>query len=204
MTQPIQDPSVGVTLQNLFNLQGRVRPSLEEFVVPTVQIADLSGYARPPVTRRATCLINQNPVAGERFVMRFEAIPGTICVLRRIRVAPSTQGNFSWQFVGNAATLGALGTTAVKSFADGRLLTGNPSGLQRPSGVLTTGTQVGGLATPQGQAIAPVTGLVLDIPDPGWVVGTGNPSLFGFFEAQIATVNITVVGSMEWDEYSVI
>lgn len=202
MAQPIQDPTVGTALQQLFGLQGRVRPALEEFIIPTVKVADLSLKTADPVIRHASCRTSVAAVAAERPVFRFESIGGTICVIRRIFLFSATAaGNPSFAFHGNAATLGALATTATKSFTDGRLLPGAPSGAQKPSGVLTIGTQPGSLGTVHWEGRMDAS-LGLEItPTRGWVVGTGRPGLVGFLEGQVAVNNIALAVSMEWDEY---
>lgn len=202
MAQTIQDPGVGAALQRLFGLQGRVRPALEEFVVPTVQLADLSLGAPPPLIRHASCRTSIAAVAGERPVFRFESVGGMICVIRRIFLFSATgASNPSFAFRGNAATLGALGTVATKSFTDGRLLPGTPWGAQQPSGVLTIGTQAGSIGTVHWEARMEAVGGLEIVPRGGWVVGTGRPGLVGFLEGQVATNNIALALSMEWDEF---
>lgn len=205
MAKEINNPYVGEILTRAFNLQGRVRPLLEEFIIPTVSLGDLSEGTAPPIGRRATCFITQAAVAGERWIGRFESIAGVICVMRRIFLASSAGGNFSWAPRGNAATLGALGTVAAKSFADGRILAGNPNGsAQQPSGVFTHDTAVAGIAGVVGQRDITVTGFDMLIQGSGWVVGTGHPALVGFLEMQIAANNSLVEGYLEWDEFALV
>lgn len=203
MAIPIQNPLVGSVLHRAFALQGRVAPQLEEFVVPTVSLGDLSLSLGPSVVRHAAAVINMSPVVGERPILRFESIPATICVVRSVSLRTGTANNWTVHFPGTAAVLGALATVSTKSFTDGRLLPGTPSGAQRPSGVLTTGTQVAAFATNHFQTTIPAEGLVYRPPG-GWVVGTGHPSLTGFLEMQVVGTNLTVAGGLEWDEYQVL
>ena len=41
MSLPIQTPVVGQLLQRAFGIKGRVRPALDEIIVPVVNVADL-------------------------------------------------------------------------------------------------------------------------------------------------------------------
>lgn len=202
MAQPIQDPTVGVTLQKLFSLQGRVRPALEEFIIPTVVVADLSPAAAPPIRRRAGAFNAHAAVVGEFFTLRFEMPATTFAVVRRIMVSAAVGGDLLFNFPGNAATLAALASTAGKSFIDGRLLPGAPSGAQLPAGVVTSGTQAAAL-TPTPFAWPRATGEVSNIEPTGWVVG-GFPSLTGFLEMQLDVANTGVAWSLEWDEYQLV
>lgn len=204
MTLDIGNPRIAEALQQAFQLQGRIRPVLEESVLPVVVLGDLGEGQAPATSRRATALINETATVGERFVMRFEMIPGTIGVVRQINLRASVDfTNFSWVNRGNAAVLGALATTAAKGFMDGRILPGSGKP-QQPAGVLTTGTQIGALLGGVGQIDLGTEGIRYTIPGGGWVVGTGAPGLFGFLEFQIATNNILVEGSIEWDEYPLV
>jgi len=200
MAQPIQDPTVGGALQALFSLQGRVRPALEEFIVPTVRIADLSQGATPAISRHASAAFNQAAVAGEHAQLRFEMIPGALAVIRRLHLVADTDTMIRINFPGNAATLGALGTVAAKGFTDGRVLAGSPGGEQNPAAVLTYGTAVAPLGAFQVffQALATEE---VNIEPRGWVVGTGRPDLYGFLELDTYSLNVQLRGSIEWDEY---
>lgn len=204
MAQPIQDPTVGGALQALFGLQGRVRPALEEFIIPTVRVADLSQGAAPGIRRRVACAIVQAAVAGEYFTARLEMIPGSIAVVRFVGMYPTsgTAGNLKMRFPGNAATIGALANTATKSYVDGRILAGSPGGQQNPAGVLTYATSAAAFAGVEARYPVPGTGLLLE--DPGWVVGTGRADLYGFLEMQFSAVNEQVTGTVVWDEYQIL
>lgn len=203
MAQPIQDPTVGVVLQGLFKLQGRVRPALEEFIIPTVQVADISQGARPATRRRAVAGIAQAAVAGQVFQARFEIPGGMIAVIRRINLSSTTGAmNIRFNFPGNAASIAALAGVSAKAFTDGRLLPGAPSGAQQPAGVLTFGTNAAALATTQAVFRLFATQELVIYPD--WVVGTGHPQLVGFLEFESNTANAQVAGSVEWDEYPIV
>ncbi|GMR14273.1 MAG: hypothetical protein BMS9Abin29_2518 [Gemmatimonadota bacterium] len=202
MAKEIGTPLPGDILTRAFQVKGRVRPMLEEFIIPTVLLGDLSQAFGPSIGRGAIAHISIGATVGELFTGRFESIGGTICVIKRIFLQSSTANqNLRFGFRGNAATIVALATTPAKTFTDGRLLAGAPWGAQTPSGVLTTGTQIAALGTQQGQIRMPADGILLE--NLGWVVGTGDPALLGFFEFQVSIANATVLGFFEWDEYPV-
>lgn len=207
MALQINNPLVGQLLQRAFQLQGRVAPRLEEFIIPTISLGDLSESFPPDVVRHATLEFSEAAESGERFVGRFETVPSTIAVITRLVLKCSVAtAEFSCSFVGNAATLLALANTADKSFTDGRLLAGAPTGAQAPASVFTHGTQVGGLAGFQfRQAFSPLdSGSILILEPKNWVIGTSGGSLFGFWEMQVALSNAVVNGSIEWDEYALV
>jgi len=201
MAQPIQDPTVGAALQALFGLQGRVRPYLEEYVIPTVRIADLSQGATPAISRHAIARISAAAVAGQQFIARLEIIPNVIAVIRRLVLEPDADTKLLLAFPGNAANLGPQATTADKGFTDGRILAGSAGGAQSPAGVLTFGTGGGPYGTQQGEL--QLFAAVANVYEPtGWVVGTGRPDLFGFLEMHAVSANVGLVGQIEWDEYT--
>ena len=201
MAEPIQNPLVGQVLQSAFGLQGRVRPSLETFVIPTVSLGDLSLGMTPDVARSASAFIDIAAVVGEQATLRFESIGGVICAIRQIHLFGDDDFTFIWAHRGNAAAIAALGTTEDKGFCDGRLLAGAPSGAQAPSGVLTDGTQVAALANPTGSIRVLATAGLVGFRPNNWFVGTGRPGLVGFLEMQCNTANSRIRGSIEWDEY---
>jgi len=208
MALKIQNPLVGTLLQRAFGLQGRVRPELEEFIVPTVSLGDLSLSFPPDTVRHCAAQVSITGVTSQRSVGRFEVLGGCIAVIRRIQLFSATDpGDFSCQFVGNTATLSPLATTAPKGFTDGRLLAGSMGGAQTPSSVLTTGTQASSIGTVTFRArMLPVTNGSLFIYEPagGWVVGTGQAEGIGFWQWQVSANNNNVNGSIEWDEYQLV
>lgn len=203
MAIPIQTPSVGTALQAAFGLQGRVRPYLEESIIPVVTLGDLGQGSAPYIRRHAAASWQQAAVAAEYPSIRIEAIPGTIAVITNVRAFAGAAGNFRFGFPGNAASLAAQANTAAKGFTDGRILTGAPSGAQAPASVMTFGTAAALVAPYQSlmrvqanvpQAIEPV----------GWVIGTGSNGLYGFLEIQFDQANNVCHGTVEWDEYSLL
>lgn len=196
MPQVIQNPVVGQLLQRAFNLQGRVRPALDEIIVPTVSLGELAPGSAPPITRAATARFSQAAVVGERFVARFEVPGNVIAVINALSIQASTAGPV---FVHFGSSIAAGATTAQKSYADGRLIDQG----ETPAAVLTYDTQVGNLATIDwGVSGNPTTGQRFE--PRGWVVGTGRRDQFGFLEFNYGTDNLTVGGALEWTEYAIV
>jgi len=198
MAQPIQTPLVGSALQRLFGLQGRVRPSLEEFIVPTVQVANLDDGSPPNVSRTASSFGSQAAVAGEFGTFRLEVPPGTIAEVLAVYL-PVPSATFNLRIATTDAPA-ALANTGSKRFWDGRLNFEN----QLPAGVLTFGTQVAALTTVIG--LIPVTTVENTIwtPPRGLIVGSGKQGQFGFFMIQNATANQALIATIVWREYALV
>ena len=202
MALTINNPLVARILQRAFRLQGRVRPVLEESIVPTVSLGDLSAGMAPDVSRHVVTRIVIPPVIGELATIRIEAIAGTVLVITNINFWTNVLGFVTAKFPGSSATLNPQASTASKSFTDGRLLPGGPEP-SLPSGVLTFGTQAGFLAGTHWQARIPDP-LGLFYEPKGWVVGgVDSTDLLGFLEFQFDGANVLFVGSVEWDEYQI-
>ena len=197
MAIPIQVPTVGAALQRLFRLQGRVKPALEEFILPVVKIADLSRSEPPPLTRGATARFFRAAVALEFGTFRFE-IPGEmIAHVRALYLTPNgSAGSFRFHF---GSTIPAPSGTAQKSFTDLRLLQLG----QSPAGVLTFGTQVAVL-TPLQFQVAAEDLLTYKLEPDSWIVGSGVPGVFSFLEGQFSVLNTAINVSMLWDEYPIV
>lgn len=196
MTKTIQNPRVSGALQEAFDLQGRVKPALDEIIIPTVQVADLSTGQIPATRRACSCRFIQPGVAGEKFTARFEIPAGIIAVVQRLFIYPSADLRIFAQFSG--FSVGALPNVAQKAVTDQRLTV---SGIQ-PAGVLTYGTQAPFVTNAQWMGFAPLgQGLIYE-PN-GWVVFGGLQN-FGFLELQSGTDNVQVIGHMEWTEYDLL
>jgi len=196
MGQPINVPFVGAALQRLFGLKGRVSPSLEEFIVPMVVVGDVSQGSAPDVSRACVHQCIQAPVAGQRFRARLEIPGGLLCKVDTIYVRCDTPGFFEVQFVNVS---GAQAATAAKAFTDGRLLAEG----QLPASVLTFGTQAANLVTEEfGTFISadPVT----IIKPKNWIIGSGDPTQFGFLEFGQQSANAQVMFALELTEYAIL
>ena len=200
MSLPINVPGLSELLQRAFGLQGRVRPVLEESVVPVIQVGDLSAGTPPPVTRHATARCFQSAVALERFVARLECPGNVIIEVRKLIIAPAAGGvTFDIRF---GAQIAVPANTADKQFTDGRLL---ESG-QSPAGVLSFGTHVDGINNPSWRTHIPdfPNPFVYDVPR-GWIIGSGGPTQFGFVDFAYNQLNEAMTAFVvEWDEYQIV
>lgn len=192
----IQRPFIAEALQRLFRLTGSIQMQLEPFVVGTVQLADLSLGSEPPISRAANASFFQAAVVGEVPVWRLE-IPGSaIMHVKSIELLSATSSKVFALF---GSTIPPPAATAVKSMVDGRLLAES----QLAAGVLTFGTQVANLNPIQWRGL-----IVADVPrvfrPNAWIVGTGEPDVFGFLEMQLNVPNIGVDVNVEWDEYQIV
>lgn len=193
MAQPIQTPGVGAALQRLFRLQGRVRPSLEEFVIPTVQVADLSQGSVPPVRRHAVSFFNQPGVAGQSATWRLEVPPSVLARIDRIYVTPAAAGPM---FANFGSTIAVPAGNAANEFSDARVRANG----ELPAGLVTFGTQVAILAGTWRVDVA--ANEVTEIRPRAWLIG-GLFDAFDFLEMQFFQANTAVTVAMEWEEYQI-
>ncbi len=193
MGMPIGDPTIGAALQKLLALRGRVVIGMEEFIVPTVQVADIGSGAAPAVTGAASAQGLVGAVAAEFATWRFE-VPGSLVAKIQaidVMVSGATQINASWTATGPSQAV-----VSSKDFTDGRLLQLG----QRPAGVLTQGTQVGAIAPINWRAqLEANVGRRFEFQH--WLLGSGAPAQFGFLEFQAGSVNLAGILSIEWTEY---
>jgi len=199
---PIQDGGLlSGRLQRLLQLQGRVPLEVEGFVLPTIQVGDLSDSGIPAVRRHVSTFVQQNAVVAENAIMRLDVPPGVLCEIRNFSVFPDANVGMR---IGWGSTLAAVDLPSVSGstiFTDLRLgvLSQNP---QVPAGVMTHGTSVAGLATFQKRLTASGTiGSELFFEPKGWIIGSGRPVAFGFLEFGFDVVNTRVRMNIEWDEY---
>lgn len=120
MSQPIQRPDVSQRLQELFRLVGRVRPSLEEYVIPTVQVADLGVAAAPPVRRVVQIGGLRAAVAGEHGIVRIGNPAGSnnIIQLKWWDTKPAAASTMYMAFV--EGTLASSAAIATLQYTDRR------------------------------------------------------------------------------------
>lgn len=197
MAIKIQDGgAIATRLQKLLSIQGRLAPDLEEFIIATIQVADLSQGGIPPVSRRAAVQFLEAAVVGELTAWRFEMPGSTLAIVRYLEVMPAADDLLQIHF-GSEMTPPA--NQSVPVFIDGRIRHGTG---ENPAGVVFSGTQIGGLTTPQEfQRVDadPSTRIV----DPGWIIGSGLPEAFDFLEFSLSTPNQGTRVTMEWDEYQI-
>lgn len=193
----IQRPGTGTLLTDHFRLISRVNPELEEFVVPTAQVADLSLGATPPICRSATMQFSNSPVAAQRSVWRIESPPGIILKIKHFWVLNvDVAGDLTVHFGNSLAVVPTVAATS--RFTEGRL-----TGAELPGGLVLHDTQVATLAAFEWRRFLGVLGEIEYSP-PNWVVGTGRPGEFGFIEFLATAIQNSVNVAIEWDEFSVI
>ena len=201
----IGNPRVTEQLVRLFNLKGAVSPELEEFVIPTVQVANLDMGSPPPLQRTATYYASQAAVVGERAVFQLAVPPGVVAVIKRIMLFGITAQPRSLlaRFVGTTPTVTTPATTAGSCFTDGRL---HSTGVQ-PSSVLYYNTQVSNVANADWALPLYLNNATWNsaarefIPDWGWVVGSGNRDDSGYWEATFDIVNTAIAMTLEIEEF---
>jgi hypothetical protein len=207
MTLEIQNPRAGAALTDAFDLKGRVRPELEEFIVPTVLVADVSASAPPAVQRTATCYFSEAAVAGQRTCFQFICPPGTLAVIKRVSFfTNSLSAARSWFliFSGNSPLLGKPTNQADMKFTDGRL---ERTGVV-PSCQLWFGRKVSTLtavwALPQNYVDASLgSAECVYEPKAGWIVGSGVAGESSYLEGAFDLVNTHQSGVVEWEEFQV-
>lgn len=201
----IGNPRVTDQLVKLFNLTGSLAPELEEFVIPTVQVANLDMGSPPAIQRTATFYAGQGAVSGERFVFQLAVPPGIIAVIKRIMFygITATPRALLAKFAGSTSGITTPATTAGKCFTDGRLAGSGAS----PSSNLYYNTQVDNIAgSDWGLPLYLNTGTWNSgarefIPTWGWVVGSGNTTESGYFEGTFDLANAAMSMTLEIEEF---
>ncbi len=197
----INRPDVWARLQDLFRLTDSTQLSIEPFVLPTVQLANLEGAQLPTLTRHAVASFVQGATALEFGTARFETVGGTLCHIRKLTAWSTAAVTLQINFPGNATTLAAQANTAAKGFTDGRI----PIATEAPAGVLTFGTQVAAITVPAQFHLDLQNSIPFTYDPVNWIIGVGfDPTLVGFLELQLGTLNVPLVVTLEWDEYAVI
>lgn len=197
MTIPIQTPRPGQLLREAFGLRGSVKPVLEESIVPVVNVADLALASTIPIRRQAVARFFQAAVAGEYPVIEIATPAG---IIARILKAFLWSGSAGDLYISHGNALGATPAIAISSrFLDWRLLSPN---FTNPAIIPTRGTDAAGLTSFQevyrlATANAP---LEIDWTRIGGVV-IGGTSTTGYWQLQAATANVTLNGSIIWEEY---
>lgn len=194
MSQPIQVPTVGTLLTEFFRLVGSVRPELEEVVIPTVLVGDLSGSAPPTRRRHASCVGGIAAAAAENAWFELSnSDPNTLAVITDV-FAFATAADFLKVAFPTATLLAGGSTVVATSFTDSRVLPGGPGFVLRQ--ISQGGGSIGN--EERGRWIVPVAanGLNLHLRPKGWVIRTPTRLTFS---------NVTAAGTMflglEWDEY---
>lgn len=196
---PINNPVVSTLLQRAFGIQGRLRPQLEESIVPTVSLGDLSEGSEPPITRHVSVFGAIGLEVNERPIWRLEVPGNVIAVLTRLNFRAATAQDVLVHW-GASLSAGAFpGTMTTTGYTDERLQS-DQGGAQIPAAVVLTGTQVATIASEARIRINPPPD-DKDFFPKGWVCGTGRPGQFGFIEFSASVIAQSFFIEMEWDEY---
>lgn len=197
MALDVQNPRASSALSAEFDLQGRVRPKLEEFIVPTAIVADLCQGGPPVPARRCTANISIAAVAGQFSLFSLNAPPGVVALVTRFSVRSTVDVAMQATF---DSTTTAPGAGAQRAFTDIRTLIGTGN---TPFCGVTQGTAVAGIATVEWEEISFAAGPILQYKNPGWIVfnppgGAGQRSIVWGAHA----VNLALFGTVEWLEWS--
>lgn len=197
MAKTIQNPDVAQQLQKLFGLVGRVRPALDDVVVPVVQVGDLSAGGNPPFVRRAAASHGIAAVPAEYPSWKFEIPAGIGALITKVYAeGPGTAPRELWVNFNDADPGVIYANTATSQFADQRV------GSSTPAGRLHYDTQAPGWATYRFKIPGNGVTTPIIVTNPGWVVA-GIDNAPGYLNFQGETVNETWPNfSLEWVEFN--
>lgn len=197
MAIPIQSPTVGQLLQNLFGLQGRVRPALEEFIVPVVNVADVAKSAGVSIRRSVVGRFTIAAVVGELPQIQMAVPAGIIARVTKLYLWSDTVMQVR---IHHGNGLAAAPPTAMSTrYTDWRLL--SPT-FQNPAVIPTVGTAAAGLAVYEEvyRLFTVNRPIELEWDQLGGVV-VGGTSTTGYFEVAAVTANSSLNGTLMWEEY---
>lgn len=199
----IQRPDIAVAIQKLLRLTGSIDLEVEEFILQTIQVGDLSHGQLPPVSLHASADFVIGAVVAEHAIWRME-IPGSaIARVTRIIVRPGTDTTLRVHFGSTLAAAAFPTAVTNKGFTDGRVLFGVGDGnVPLPAVSINTGTQVASMPREYSQFFGNLQDQLILEPH-GWIVGTGDPNQFGFIEFQVTNLNEQMIITMEWDEWRI-
>jgi hypothetical protein len=194
MALQINNPFVGAALQELFRLQGRVQPQLDQFIVPTVQVADLSVAASPPVIRSCVSANSIAAVVGQAPSIIFNVPGGVLAIIKSLRFQVQATTNFQVN-VGNSSLSGPA-TASARTFMDGRI---NRS--QEPVCTMVVGTQAAQMPSFEYRCRVVANTELVIVPS-RWVLGRGTATDDDIIEFQFGDNDMACDNfSMEWTEH---
>ncbi len=207
MAEKIQLPIVGENLREFFRLTGSVRPELEEGVLPTVLVGDLSTSSAP--VRRRHCAAQGSQVAAALQNAFFELSsndPGTLAVVTDI-YAFGTAASDELRIAYSSGIVVA-GTVQTARFTDARVRTPNAlfGGGTPPNFVLQSASLAGGAinnALVGGRFQLPIIADRRMLHIRPWIamLGSTSPNIL----SGLSLCNVVVAGELvvtiEWDEY---
>jgi len=190
MPLPIQNARASSAIHDEFNIVGRYRPQIDEVVVPTALVADLTGISSPLRRRRVFQSLFQGAVAAEFSAWRWEVPPGVVIQVTRIYFG--TNGTYIINT--GQAQLAVMATRAGEAFMDNRLVLAG----ENPAAGVFNGTQVAAITGINKTGAASNLGPAWE---PNFVVA-GVGGAFGFLEMQFNVLNTAVSVALEWTEYT--
>lgn len=196
MPLDIQTPVVGQLLAREFGLVGRVRPKLDEIIIPVVNVADLAKGSGLPLRKVATAQWQQVAVVGEYFVAQMVVRPGTLVQLHKLLIRTDQTTSLVIHH-GNALAV-APASLATYRYMDGRLLA--PEFISPQTQVLYD-TQAAALATYEERYYQVQNQLVTYTWD-GVVVGADGPDTFGYLEIGCTAANCLVQATLFFEEFT--
>lgn len=191
MPKQVQNPNVSRQLVEQFGVVGRMRPSLDEIIVPVVTVADLGRGAPPPTSRQATAFAAAGTLAGEYATFQLSVPAGIGARIDRLIYWPTTAGLLRVRFDADG-TLAPWSNSSNGFWTDGRVES------DRAAGVLSYDSTAG-FAQQRFVAPAPTTGLFLE--DVGWVIAGVNGSE-GVVQFMNETIDETARLSVSWTEFT--
>lgn len=198
MPVKIQSPDVARRIAEFFGIRGKYLPEVEEFVIPTLQIGDLSVAGVPPVGRHASVAFDVAAHATQKWTFRLYA-EGLLCVITDFRLIPVAGGgaHVRASFAGGPAP-----APLTPGFIDHRITDGQLFPAQVPGAIVGASTQASN--------INPIIwrSALADLVDnhyqpKGWVIGSDKQGGNGALMLQIGSNNVRCHGSVEWDEYQI-
>ena len=120
MPKQVQNPNVSRQLVEQFGIVGRMRPALDEVIVPVVTVANLGAGAPPPVTRRASAFVEAPAVVGEIAVIELRVPAGIGAYVDRLAFASGAATAIKARFRADG-TIAPFGNTATATFTDSRV-----------------------------------------------------------------------------------
>lgn len=194
MPVKIQGPDVARRVAQFFGIRGKYLPQIEQFIVPTISVGDVSMPGVPPVRRHVSVQGYEAAVVAEKASWWMNAPIGVLAVITDIHVIPVGDMNLNVAFwFGGAASL-------TPRFTDGRLV--QPPALPQFPPACTAGswTAAGVITNIAWTGVAKAT-QVNHYRPVGWIVGAGTGA--GGVQFQSSENNVAVSLTVEWDEYHV-
>lgn len=184
MPKPIQTPDVSTQLQRLFGLKGRVRPALDEIIIPVVNVASLELRAAPSPQKDFAVNATIAAVVGEYGSVLFSVPAGTAAFIYAVRFGSDVDVQF------NSTALGAPAFTSRNTYATDL----------RPGQDTSQATVEDGTSALNLTANARLKATNYEVLTPPWVIGQELAATNIIFQDTAA--NDAMQYSIYWREYA--